>query len=101
MTAEAPGCENLPNGVAIQANGDIVVVGGHSTTSATLNGLARLTPSGSFDSTFGTNGIVTNSTPTGTGGLEGVVIQPADGKIVTIGVANNLTELTISRYLAQ
>jgi hypothetical protein len=49
---------------------------------------------------FGTNGIVTNSVPAGTGGLEGVVIQPADGKIVTVGTANNLTELTVSRYLA-
>jgi len=95
------GVEDVPNGIAVQANGDILVVGAHSTPSSALNGLARLTPSGSFDPTFGTNGIVTNSVPTGTGGLEGVVIQPADGKIVTVGVANNLTELTLSRYLGQ
>jgi hypothetical protein len=61
----------------------------------------RYLPSGNFDTTFGTNGIVTNSVPAGTGGLEGVVIQPADGKIVTVGTANNLTELTVSRYLAR
>jgi hypothetical protein len=51
--------------------------------------------------TFSTGEIVTNSVPAGTGGLEGAVIQPADGKIVTVGTANDLTELTISRYLAQ
>jgi uncharacterized delta-60 repeat protein len=93
--------EDVPNGIAVQANGDIVLVGLHSTTSSTVNALARLTPSGTFDSTFGTSGIVTNSVPAGTGGLEGVVIQPADGKIVAVGTANNLTQLTISRYLAQ
>jgi uncharacterized delta-60 repeat protein len=97
--------EDQPNGIAVQANGDIVVVGLHvansSTGAGTVNALARLTPSGSFDSTFGTAGIVTNSVPTGTGGLDGLVIQPADGKIVTIGVANSQVDLTISRYLAQ
>lgn len=93
--------EDVLNGIAIQANGEIVVVGVHSTSSSSLNGLARLTSNGSFDATFGSNGIVTNSVPSGTEGLEGVVIQPTDGKIVTIGVANNLTELTVSRYLAQ
>jgi uncharacterized delta-60 repeat protein len=93
--------EDVPNGITVQANGDIVVIGQHSSTSATVNALARLTPTGSFDSTFGSNGIVTNSVPGGTEGLEGVVIQPTDGKIVTVGIANNQTELTISRYLAQ
>jgi uncharacterized delta-60 repeat protein len=99
------GVEDQPNGIAVQANGDIVVVGVHiansSTGAGTVNALARLTPSGSFDSTFGTDGIVTNTVPAGTGGLDGLVIQPADGKIVTIGTANNYVDLTISRYLGQ
>ena len=95
------GSENPSIASAFQPNGDIVVVGLHSSTSATVNALARLTPNGSFDSAFGTDGIVTNSVPAGTGGLEGVVVQPADGQIVTVGTAKNLAELTISRYLAQ
>jgi uncharacterized delta-60 repeat protein len=89
-----------PSGVALQANGEIVVVGTHSVEFANVvNGLARLETSGSFDATFGTDGIVINSLPTATDGLSGVLIQPADGKIVTIGVANNYTELTLGRYL--
>jgi uncharacterized delta-60 repeat protein len=92
------GVEDVPNGIAVQANGDIVVVGAHSTPSSALNGLARLTASGNFDSAFGTGGVVTNAVPAGTEGLEGVVIQ-ADSKIIVVGLANNLTELTLSRYL--
>jgi uncharacterized delta-60 repeat protein len=99
------GVEDVPSGIAVQANGDIVVAGVHSTQTQTgsiiVNGLARLTPNGNFDSTFGTNGIVTNSIPAGTQGFEGVVIQPTDGNIVTIGTANNTVDLVISRYLAQ
>jgi hypothetical protein len=36
-----------------------------------------------------------------TEGLDGVILRPDDGKIVTVGVANNQIELTISRYLAR
>jgi uncharacterized delta-60 repeat protein len=94
------GVEDVPNGIAVQADGKIVVAGAHSTPSSALNALARLTSSGSFDPTFGNNGIVTDSLPAGAEGLEGVIIQ-TDGKIVVVGVANNLTQLTISRYLGQ
>jgi uncharacterized delta-60 repeat protein len=99
------GIEAVPNGIAVQSNGDIVVVGLQSTTtqssSVPVNGLARLTSSGALDSTFGTNGTISNGVPSGTQGLEGIVIQPADGKIVAIGIANDFTELTVSRYLGE
>jgi uncharacterized delta-60 repeat protein len=99
------GIEAVPDEIAVQSNGDIVVVGAQITFvqsgTTTVNGLARLTASGALDATFGTGGTVTNSVPAGTEGLEGVVIQPADGKIVTIGIANSDTALTISRYLGQ
>jgi len=98
------GVEDVPNEIALQPNGDIVVVGLHSVTTRTgtitVNALARLTSSGSFDSTFGINGIVTNSVPAGTQGLQGVVIQ-TDGNIVVVGTANNNAALTVSRYLGQ
>jgi uncharacterized delta-60 repeat protein len=95
---------SAPNAIAVAPNGDIVIVGLQSTPTQTgaivANGLARLTPGGTLDSTFGTNGTITNSVPAGTEGLQGVVVQP-DGNIVAVGIANNSTALTVSRYLGQ
>ena len=64
--AGGSGIEALPNAMAVQANGDIVVVGrqitfGLSTTS--IGGIARLTPSGVLDSSFGNGGTVTSPSP--------------------------------------
>lgn len=98
------GVEAVPNAMAVQSNGSIVVVGLQSTTTSSgttiVNGLARLTANGALDSTFGVNGTISNSVPAGTQGLFGVAIQ-TDGKIVAIGMANDFTALTVSRYLAQ
>jgi len=94
--------EDSPGGIAVQSNGDIVVIGTHSTESqsgtAILNGLARFTSSGAFDTTFGTNGVVSNAVPSGTQGLDAVALQ-SNGDIVTAGIANSYTALTVSRYL--
>jgi hypothetical protein len=99
------GIEAVANAVAVEANGDIVVVGGQTTFAqtgaTTVNGVARVTSSGALDPTFGTNGTVTNSVPAGTAGYQGVVIQPADGKIIALGTANNLTQVTLTRFLGQ
>ena len=99
------GIEAVANAVAVQANGDIVVAGAQTTFAqtgaTTVNGLARLTSNGTLDSTFGNGGTVTNSIPAGTSGYQGVVIQPADGKIIALGTANNLTQLTLTRFLGQ
>jgi hypothetical protein len=69
------------------------------TGTTTVNGLARSTPSGGLDPTLGNGGTVVNSVPASTQELSGFVIQPTDDKIVTVGIAKNTTELTISRYL--
>ena len=99
------GTEAIPDGIAVALNGDIVIVGRQVTfaqSGATaVNGSARLTPTGALDSTFGIGAAVTNSIPAGTEGLEGVVVQPADSKIVTVGIANISTALTVSRYLGK
>ena len=98
------GIEAQPNAIAVQANGDIVVVGEQTTSnqsgSVTVNGLARLASSGELDTTFGTGGTVTNSVPSGTEGLNGVLID-SQGRIVTVGLANSFTSITVSRYLSQ
>lgn len=94
------GIEALVHGLALQANGDIVVAGSQVTFTqsgvVTVNGLARLTPAGSLDPTFGSGGTVVNNLPPSSG----VVVQ-TDGKIVTAGFASNNTDLTLSRYLGQ
>ena len=99
------GIEAIPNGIAVAPDGDIVIVGSqvtdHQSGPTTVNGLARLSPSGTLDSTFGNGGTVTNTVPAGTDGLDGVIIQPTDSKIVTVGVANNDTALSVSRYLGK
>jgi uncharacterized delta-60 repeat protein len=87
------------NAVALQSDGKVVLAGTHTHAfTNAVNALVRLNPNGSFDTTFGKNGLVTNQLPAGTGGLDLVVIQ-ADGKILTLGTANNL--MTLERYLSQ
>ena len=96
------GIEALVSGLAVSSNGDVVVVGNQVTFTRngalSVPGLARLTPSGQLDTGFGNGGVVVNSVP---GGLSVVAIQPADDKIVAVGIDNANGELTISRYLAQ
>jgi len=99
------GIEALVNALAVQSNGDIVVVGNQITFArsgdVTVNGLARLTPNGELDPTFGNGGTVVNSVPAGTQEINGVVIQPADDNIITVGIANNDSELALARYLSK
>jgi uncharacterized delta-60 repeat protein len=93
------GIEALVRGLAVQSNGDIVVVGSQikftQSGVVTVNGLARLTPAGNLDTSFGSGGRVVNNLP----GSSGVVVQPTDGKIITAGFASNNTDLTLARYL--
>jgi uncharacterized delta-60 repeat protein len=94
------GIEASVSGLAVQSNEDIVVAGGQEMFSQSgvtgFSALARLTPSGHFDPTFGNAGIVINSA-----GGSLVAIQPPDGKIITVGLEDNNTTLVVSRFLAQ
>jgi len=97
--------EALPAGIAVGPNGDIVVSGVQISYTQSgqinVNGLARITPSGDLDSTFGSAGTVANSVPAGADGYYKVAIEPSNNNIVVVGLANNFTELTVSRYLGQ
>jgi len=94
------GIEALVHGIAVQSNGDIVAVADQLTFSqsgtVTVNGLARLTSTGSLDPTFGSGGTVVNKIAAS----DAVVVQP-DGKIVTAGFGSNNNALTVARYLGQ
>jgi uncharacterized delta-60 repeat protein len=98
-----PDIEALVNALAVAPNGDIVVAGQQTTfgvNGSTLNGLARLTPSGALDTSFGSGGTVANSVPAGTEGFEVVAVQP-DESIVVAGLTGSNNELFVSRYLGQ
>gem|GEM_PF-6921685 len=60
-----------------------------------VNGLARLTPDGNLDLSFGDGGTLVNHLPASV-----VVVQP-DGNIVVAGFATGNTDLTLARYLGR
>jgi len=76
----------MPSGLLAQANGDLVVAGESGATSDGL--LARFTPSGSLDSSFGSGGTVDNATTVGES-WTGAAVQP-NGKIIAVN-AGSLT----------
>jgi uncharacterized delta-60 repeat protein len=84
---------NDPGDLAIQPNGDIIEVGDAASADGTLNefAIARFTPDGSLDTTFGNGGeVTTNFVGVGTGGrsnpAESVLVQP-NGDILVGGSA--------------
>ena len=97
-------------GVAIQADGRIVVVGaaGQRNSDPTLRNdpkfaLARYNGDGTLDATFGVNGKVETIFTTWGGEASAVAIQ-ADGKIVAAGWGANSggsRMVALARYLAQ
>jgi uncharacterized delta-60 repeat protein len=83
--------------VALQKNGDIVVVGAVRVGTNQI-GVARLTPSGVLDAMFNSGGAIpgettvgTVDTPQGAPDTVGVAVQPADQKIVVVGTQRLLS----------
>jgi uncharacterized delta-60 repeat protein len=88
--------------LAIQANGKIVVAGGTDDEEGNKFALARYTPSGSLDGTFGKGGKVTSTITARPSGVEArafdVAIQ-ADGRILAAGASGN--RFALARYLTE
>ncbi|MBV9338164.1 MAG: hypothetical protein JO243_19930 [Solirubrobacterales bacterium] len=87
------------NAIAIEPNGDVVVGGSHWLGTAVL-GLARLTPGGSLDPTFGSQGVLTTTVQ----GDESVGTLLAQGNnIVAVGFTEDNSTSTagvaLARYL--
>ncbi len=74
------------SGVAIQADGKVVVVGTAGSWPDTKFALARYKSDGTLDATFGVKGKVMTGFTSGSDSASGVAIQ-ADGKIVVVGWA--------------
>jgi uncharacterized delta-60 repeat protein len=97
---------DVPDAVAIQANGQAVIGGTHTESgqfsSTSVFGLARFTAGSSLDPAFGTGGVLTTRIQ-GNDSVSLLVIQP-DGKILAIGTSQNaagVQELALARYLSQ
>jgi uncharacterized delta-60 repeat protein len=91
----------IPAAVAVQANRQIVIAGTNSSGSTSVFGLARLNASGSLDTAFGTNGVLT-TTFQGNDHAVAVLIQPSNGDIIVVGQSTNsagVTDLALARYL--
>jgi uncharacterized delta-60 repeat protein len=96
--------------LAVQNDGKIIVAGTKyidpgNFGDPSLFGLVRLNSDGSFDTTFGSNGIVTTAFPYTSSYMGDIVIQ-ADGKIVAAGSTSNFNgngvcsscNIALSRY---
>lgn len=94
-SAQAAGPNSGANAALIQPDGKIVAVGWGEASGwgwGRVVGLARYTPSGALDRSFGSAGLVT--TGSGTFGPQGAAAGlQADGKIVVAGAARNGFEL--------
>src|SRR5215472_5041824 len=91
--------------VLLQSDGKIITVGYANTESSDSDFLlARLSPRGSLDATFGVGGKVRTSFGDLNGGANGAALQ-ADGKIVAVGfqatASRQFANLALARYLSQ
>lgn len=86
--------------VVIQTDGKILVAGGVLNSSAIFEVLLiRLNTDGSFDNTFGTNGVSVTSIVGGNDMAQDVIVDEA-GKILIAGTADN-TEFNVAPMLAR
>ncbi|HZL37254.1 MAG TPA: hypothetical protein VFC78_18185 [Tepidisphaeraceae bacterium] len=92
-TAFSSGSNDSINSIALDPAGRIVA--GGSTLQGNRMALARYTPAGRLDTTFGTAGLITTAAPTPNGpyysSIGAIALQP-DGAIITAGTAG-LTDL--------
>lgn len=90
------------NGLALQANGDIVTIG-QSNASSSQYDVARYTPTGALDGTFGSGGVVTTSFANGSGAVGSNIAVLGDGKIVVSGnvqIASNPVSIALAQFNA-
>jgi uncharacterized delta-60 repeat protein len=96
-------CCQTANKVLLQSDGKIITVGYANTEDSDSDFLlARLSPSGALDRTFGVSGKVRTSFGDLNGGANGAALQ-SDGKIVAVGFQATFTirraEFALGRYI--
>jgi uncharacterized delta-60 repeat protein len=88
-----------PRSIALQPDGKIVTAGAYFNGNKVLFVLVRYHPNGSFDNSFGTNGIATAAVGLTNAAANSIAIQP-DGKIIAVGESWNgsNTDMAILRF---
>jgi uncharacterized delta-60 repeat protein len=93
--------EEVANGVALQADGKIVVAG-YAPGAGRDFALARLHPNGSLDTSFSGDGKLTTNFAGADDAVGGVAVQP-DGRIVAAGytyMGATGSDMAVARYLS-
>lgn len=87
------------NSIALQSDGKIIAGGEANPAGVTTFALARYNTNGTLDTTFGSEGTVTQSVGTSQSFINSVAIQ-SDGKIVAGGISNQagIFSFTIARF---
>lgn len=93
-----------PYSLDIQSDGKILITSLHPSIQGSYN-LLRLNPNGTFDNTFGTNGVVSGTLGLTNYDANGNLVKiQADGKIIVAGTGVNsssapYTSMSMARYL--
>ncbi|NUQ63357.1 MAG: M28 family peptidase, partial [Pirellulales bacterium] len=100
LTTDIAGWD-LAYGVAVQADGKILVAGSSTTSSYTDFSIVRYSASGTLDTSFDGDGKLTTQLDVGNDDARAIVVQP-DGKIVVAGFSNEglggPSDFAVARY---
>jgi uncharacterized delta-60 repeat protein len=95
-----------PASLAIERNGDIIVAGQAAQSLPSSFALARYTPTGALDTTFGSGGKVVTAFGANVAAIAAVALDSA-GRLVAVGTVRNVgvfpitTSIVVARYLTQ
>jgi uncharacterized delta-60 repeat protein len=103
VTASFLAGDDVGSGIAVQSDGNIVVVGTSDNLSSTALVVAGFSIDGSLDNSFGTDGsVITKSSLNGRDLGSGIAVQ-SDDKIVVVGSGDDLNgvlEFVVARFNA-
>jgi len=88
----------VPTSLAIEINGDIIVAGQAAQLPPSSFALARYTPTGALDTTFGSGGKVVTAFGANAAAITAVALD-SEGRLVAVGTVS--TSIVVARYLTE
>ncbi|MEO6688257.1 MAG: delta-60 repeat domain-containing protein [Dokdonella sp.] len=98
VTIPITGISDSAQGVVVDTNGNVVLAGSAGGNKSTL---ARLTPTGALDATFGTSGVATNDLSVNLSDGLRAIVRMADGRYVACGTffsVGTATDFVVARF---